>query len=62
MSRSGKVSITFEFLRCFGAAEKNKAEFSGSQSVENVLFCQENKNSNFDSFFLELDMNPPTSF
>ena len=45
MSRSGKVSRTFEFLRVFGAAEKSQekveanstgfsAEFFGSQSVE----------------------------
>ena len=44
MSRSSKVSRTFEFLRGFGAAEKNKekveancngfsAEFFGSQYV-----------------------------
>ena len=25
----------------------------------NVLFCQENKNSNVDNFFPELDKNPP---
>ena len=45
MSPSDKVSRTFEFLRVFGAAEKNKekveanfsAEFFGSQSVE--MFC-----------------------
>ena len=45
MSRSGKVSRTFEFLCVFGAAEKNKekfeanctgfsADFFGTQSVE----------------------------
>ena len=27
----------------------------------NVLFCQENKNSNVDNFFPELDKNPPSS-
>ena len=48
MSSSGKLSRTFEFLRVFGAAEKNKekvaancpgfsAEFFGSQSIE--MFC-----------------------
>ena len=39
------------------------AEFFGSQSVlsRNILFCQENKNSNFDNFFPELVKNPPTS-
>ena len=71
MSRSGKVSRTFEFFRVFGAAEKSQekveancsgfsAEFFGFQSVE-MLFCQENKNSNVDNFFQELDKNPPTS-
>ena len=28
----------------------------------NVLFGQENKNSNVDNFFQEHDKNPPTSF
>ena len=48
MSRSGKVSRTFEFLRFFGAAEKIQAkvganstgfsaEIFGSQSVQ--IFC-----------------------
>ena len=74
MSCSGKVSRTFEFLRIFGAAEKSQekveanctgfsAEFFDSHfSVSrNVLFCQENKNSNIDNFLSELDKNPPTS-
>ena len=75
MSCSGKVLRIFEFLHVFGAAEKNKekvqakftgfsVEFFGSQwtSVSSdVLFCQENKNSNFDNFFSELDKNLPTS-
>ena len=55
MSRSGKVSRTFEFLRIFGAAEKNKdkveancigfsAEFFGShQSVEMFCFARKTK-------------------
>ena len=54
MSRSGKVSRTFEFLRVFGAAEKNKekveanctgfsAEFFGSQSVEIFSFARKTK-------------------
>ena len=65
----------FEFLHVFGAAEKNKekvqakftgfsAEFFGSQwtSVSSdVLFCQENKNSNVDNFLPELDKNPLNS-
>ena len=72
MSRSGKVSRTVEFFRVFGAAEKSQekveangtgfsAEFFGSQSIEMFFFCQENKNSNVDNFFPELDKNPPTS-
>ena len=55
-----------------GADEKNKgnfeanctdfsAEFFGSQSVDMFCFCQENKTSNIDNFFLELDKNLPTS-
>ena len=54
MSRSGKVSRTFEFLCVFGAAEKNKqnveanctgfsAEFIGSQSVEMFCFAKKTK-------------------
>ena len=50
MSRSGKVSRTFEFLRVFGAAEKSQkkveanstgfsAEFFGSVVSRNVPFC-----------------------
>ena len=76
MSRSGKLSKTFEFLLIFfssqEAAEKNKekveanctgfsAEVFGSQSVEMFRFCQENKNSNVDNLFPELDKSPPTS-
>ena len=68
MSCSGKVSRTFEFLRVFGAAEKIQEEKSWLLSrvlwfsvSRNVLFCQENKNSNVDNFFPELDKNPPTS-
>ena len=55
MSRSSKVSRTFEFLLVFGAAE---AEFFSSHSV---IFGQENENSNVDNFFLQLDKNPPMS-
>ena len=54
MSRSGKVSRTFEFLRAFGAAEKNKekveanctgfsAEFFSSQSAEMFCFARKTK-------------------
>ena len=54
MSRSSKMSRTFEFLRVFGAAEKNKekveanstgfsAEFFGSQSVETFSFARKTK-------------------
>ena len=54
MSRSDKVSRTFEFLRVFRAAEKNKekveanctgfsAEFLGSQSVEMFCFARKTK-------------------
>jgi hypothetical protein len=32
-------------------------EFFGSQLVEMFFFCQENKNSNVDNFFLELQKN-----
>ena len=67
MSRSGKVSRTFDFLIIFGAAEQSQekveangtgfsAEFFGSQSSRNVLFCQENKNSNVDNFLPEFDI------
>ena len=66
MSHSSKVLRTFEFLRIFGAAEKIQAkveanctgfsaEFFGFQSVE-MLFCQENKNSNVVNFLPELDI------
>ena len=53
MSGSEEVSRTFEFLSVFGAAEKIQAR--------NVLSYKENKNSNVDKFFQELDKNPPTS-
>ena len=54
MSRSGKVLRTLEFLRVFGAAEKNKekveanftsfsAKFFGSQSVEMFCFARKTK-------------------
>ena len=54
MSRSGKVSRTFEFFRVFGAAEKSEekveangigfsAEFFGSQSVEMFCFARKTK-------------------
>ena len=54
MSRSGKVSRTFEFFRVFGAAEKSQekveangtgfsAEFFGSQSVEMFCFVRKTK-------------------
>ena len=54
MSRSNKMSRKFEFLRIFGAAEKNKekveanctgfsAEFFGSQSVEMLCFAKKTK-------------------
>ena len=65
MSRSGKVSRTFEFLRVFGAAEKShveangtgfSAEFFGSQSVEMFYFGSENKNSNVDNFLPDCDI------
>ena len=49
-----KVSRKFEFLHVFGAAEKIQAKVS-----RNVLFCQENKNSNVDNFLPEFDKNPP---
>ena len=63
------VLRTFEFWGVFGAAEKNKEKveanctgFSAEFFVSrNVLFCQENKNSNVDKFFLGGDKNPPTS-
>ena len=62
------MSRTFEFLRVFGAAEKNKEKVEANYSrilwfsiSRNVLFCQENKNSNVDNFFPEIDKNPPTS-
>ena len=54
-----------------GAAEKNKekveANCTGFSAVlwfsvsRNVLSYQENKNSNVDQLFPELDKNPPTS-
>ena len=58
MSRSRKVSRTFEFLRVFGAAEKNKekveanctgfsAEFFGSQSVKPNYFKKQSSLSSF---------------
>ena len=67
MSCSGKVSRTFEFLHVFGAAaiDKEKVEANCTGRVlwfsvsRNVLFCQENKNSNVDNFLQELDKNPP---
>ena len=54
MSRSSKVFRTFEFLRVFGAAEKNvekleanctgfSVEFFGSQSVEMFCFARKTK-------------------
>jgi hypothetical protein len=54
MSRSGKVSRTFELLPVFGAAEKNKekveanctgfsAKFFGSQSAEIFCFARKTK-------------------
>ena len=54
MSRSGKVSRTFEFLRVFGVVEKNKekveanctcfsAEFFSPQSVEMFCFARKTK-------------------
>ena len=67
MSRSSKVSRTFEFLRVFGAAkvEANctgfSAELFGSQSVEMFCFARKTKNSNVDNFFPGLDKNPPIS-
>ena len=58
--------------KCLRATEKNKekveanctgfsAELLGFQSVEIFFFGQENKNSNVDNFFPELDKNPPMS-
>ena len=61
------MSRTFEFWRVVGAAKKNKEKVEANGRVlwfsvsRNVLFCQENKNSNVDNFFPELDKNPPTS-
>ena len=67
MSRSGKVSRTFEFFRVFGAAEKSQekveangtgfsAEFFGSQSIEMFCFARKTKKSNVDNFLPELDI------
>ena len=69
MSRSSKVSRTFDFLQVFGAAEKSQGAAEKNKLsrvlwfsvIRNVLFCQENKNSNVDNFFPELDKDPPTS-
>ena len=47
-----------ELLRKIKKKLKLTALFSVSR---NVLFCQENKKSNVDNFFPELDKNPPTS-
>ena len=38
MSRSGKVSRTFEFLRAFGAAEKNKEKVEANCTGFSVEF------------------------
>ena len=69
MSCSGKVSRTFESFRVFEAAEKNKEKVEANcmrwllfrvfwfSVSTNVLFCQENKNSNVE-LFPELDKNP----
>ena len=53
MLHSGKVSRTFEFLLIFGVAEKSQEKveangtgFSAEFFGRNVLFCQENQNSN----------------
>ena len=56
MSRSSKVSKTFEFLLVFGAAEQNKekveancagfsAEFLDSHSVETFCFARKTETS-----------------
>ena len=69
MSRSGKVSRTFEFQRVIGAAEKKRekveanytgfsAEFFGSQSVEMFCFARKTK---ILLLTTKLDKNPPMS-
>ena len=72
MSRSGKVSSSFEFLRVFGAAEKNKekveanctgfsAEFFGSQSVEMFCFARKTKIQMLTTSSQSLTRIPPMS-
>ena len=75
MSCSSKVSRTFErenpskSLRAAeksqGAAEKKEKRLDSRvlwfSVSRNVLFYQENKNSNVDNFIPRLDKNPPTS-
>ena len=67
MSHSSMVSRTFDHFRVFGAAKKIRAKVwellrkIKKKLKVTALFCQENKNSNVDNFFQELDKNPPTS-